>query len=125
MPLGNLDLRDLEYIRANGGRVSVFWICETQARAKRIDKLQHGGYLVSRENLGYPWVQYDVMETPPSTCSGASHCGDMERDNMTKLIEAVRALATLVEQTVTTTPQASGTLKHIRELLDEAEQEEG
>lgn len=53
-----------KHVLSNSKRVSIFWITETQARAKRITNWEKEGSLVLDNTTGYPWLNVDKFELP-------------------------------------------------------------
>lgn len=51
------------YILSNSKRVSIFWITETQARAKRITKWEKSGELVIDNSPEYPWLNIESFDS--------------------------------------------------------------
>ena len=66
MPVSVLE-RELAQIAAEGG-CSIFWLTETQARARRLERAERAGRLVRRRSDprdAYPWMVFTV--TPQET----------------------------------------------------------
>jgi len=56
------EVRELMQLIADGG-ASIFWLTETQARAKRMTRLERAGRIVRRKNDArdvYPWCVFEV-----------------------------------------------------------------
>jgi len=56
------EVRELMQLIADGG-ASIFWLTETQARAKRMERLERAGRIVRRKDDprdAYPWCVFEV-----------------------------------------------------------------
>jgi len=56
------EARELMQLIADGG-ASIFWLTETQARAKRMERLERAGRIVRRKDDArdvYPWCVFEV-----------------------------------------------------------------